>query len=492
MIHSALRRFASGPRPTNREGQRGQTLVLFAILLVVILGGAGLLVDGGMAWANRRQAQAAADLAALAAAKSIAEGGFQCNATGLALAQSAANSVAGFNGFSNVTVEYPATGGNHTGCNYVRVTVSRSMSTTFSRVMGQNTWTPQASATAMAMRTQGAAAANCTFCSLNSTSANHTLLVQLGSTLIVDGDIYVNSGNGRNSNDPNSSVKLKDWYVNGDAFDIFGTGGRITAQRISVVGGWETHDGGIAQAATATCPANQRPDPLAYGPLGITSNVCILQEPLADPLANYPPPVYADYPVMRTSNLKIGGSTVTTISPGIYIGGIKMEGNAVVTMLPGIYYLAGGSGFEVSQNASVNGTGVMIYSGSPNNKTGSAGPVDIETTGTVVLSPPTSGTYAGMTIFMERLSNDDITIKPNNTAQCATTAASGQPQGCLGGISGSIYGANKDTTAIIKAAGTANLQVLTGKLLVQNGATARFTFNAAGFAGGSTLIQLSE
>ena len=62
-------------RDTEREGQRGQALVLFAILLVVILGGAGLLVDGGMAWANRRQAQAAADLAVLAAAKAIAEGG---------------------------------------------------------------------------------------------------------------------------------------------------------------------------------------------------------------------------------------------------------------------------------------------------------------------------------------------------------------------------------------------------------------------------------
>ena len=206
-------------RDTEREGQRGQALVLFAILLVVILGGAGLLVDGGMAWANRRQAQAAADLAVLAAAKAIAEGGFQCNASGLAVAQAAATSVAGFNGFSSVNVEYPATGGSHTGCNYVRVTVSRTMATTFSRVLGQNTWTPQASATAMAIRSQGAAAANCTFCSLNSTHANHTLLVQLGSTLIVDGDIYVNSSNGSAGGDPTSAVKLKDWYVGGDAFE---------------------------------------------------------------------------------------------------------------------------------------------------------------------------------------------------------------------------------------------------------------------------------
>ncbi|MEA2677155.1 MAG: hypothetical protein QOJ81_1296 [Chloroflexota bacterium] len=475
-----------------RDGQRGQALVLFALLLVVIIGGAGLLVDGGMAWANRRQAQAAADLAAIAAAKAIADAGFACNAAGLAVAQTAATTVAGFNGFSTVNVEYPATGGSHTGCNYVRVTVSRSMATTFSRVMGQNTWTPSASATASALRTQGAAAANCTFCSLNSTHSNHTLLVQLGSTLIVDGDIYVNSGNGSVASDPTSSVKLKDWYVGGDAFDIFGTGGRITAQHISVVGGWETHDNGIAQATSASCAAIDRPDPLAYPGLGIVSNVCIRQPVLADPLANYPVPVYADFPVIRTSNLHVGGSTVTTIQPGIYVGGIRIDGNAVVTMAPGMYYLAGGTGFEVAQNGSVSGVGVTIYSGPQSGHTGNAGPVDIETTGTVILSPPTVGQWAGMTIFVERLSNDDITIKPNNVAQCATVAASGQPQGCLGGISGTIYGANKDTTAIIKAAGTANLQILTGKLLVQNGATARFTFNSSGFAGGSTVIQLAE
>ena len=43
---------------------------------------------------------------------------------------------------------------------------------------------------------------------------------------------------------------------------------------------------------------------------------------------------------------------------------------------------------------------------------------------------------------------------------------------------------------IVKAAGTANLQVLSGRLLVQNGSTAHFTYNSAGFAAASTTIQL--
>lgn len=474
-------------------GQRGQALVLFALLLVVILGAAGLLVDGGMAWANRRQAQAAADLAAIAAAKAIAESGFQCNAVGLASAQAAATSVAGFNGFSNVTVEYPASTGNHTGCSYVRVTVSRNMATTFSRVMGQNTWTPQASAVGAVMRVQGAAVANCTFCSLNSTDDNHTLLVQLGSTLIVDGDIYVNSSNGNNSNDPNSAVKLKDWYVGGDGFDIFGAGGRIIAQRISVVGGWETHDGGIASAAEASCPVEQRPDPLAYAKLNppLVSNVCIHQPPLADPLANFPAPNYSDYPVRSTHKASYAGSSTYTIEPGIYIKGISISGNAVVHMNPGVYYMAGGA-FEVKANATVIGNGVMIFAGSESGKSGRAADIEIDTTGRVILTPATSGVFTGMTMFMERASDQDITIDPNNIAQCATTAVPGQTQGCIGGISGTIYAPGSDSLVTIKASGTANLQIISGRLLVNNGATARFTFNSLGFASSSTVISLIE
>lgn len=472
------------PRP-RREGEKGQALVLFAVLLIGVLGAAGLLVDGGMAWANRREAQSAADLASLAAAKAITDAGAGCNAAGQAVAQAAATAVATFNGFTTVTTEYPATSGTRTGCLYVRVSVSRTMGTTFSRVLGQTEWTPAASATASMIKTQSAASANCTFCSLNSSHANHTLLIQLGSTLIVDGDIYVNSGNGQAGGDPSSAVKLKDWYVGGDAFDIFGTGGRIQATNISVVGGWETHDNGIAVAAQAACPVGQRPDPPAYGPLGLTSNVCIRQPILADPLGFLPIPTYSSLPTRSTKQAHYGGSTIATINPGVYVGGVKIDGTAKVTMNPGVYVMATG-GFIVAQGGSVNGAGVTIYSGSQNGKTGAAGDVDIETTGTVVLTPPLTGTSTGMTIFMERGSASDVIIQPNNAAQCASAG------GCIGGISGSIYAANQNSTAIIKAAGTANLQVIAGKLLVVNGATARFTFDAAGFAGTTTTITLAE
>ncbi len=58
-----------GARP--RRGQRGQILVLFAVMLTVMVLLIGLVVDGGTAFANRRDAQNDADLAAMAGTKIV-------------------------------------------------------------------------------------------------------------------------------------------------------------------------------------------------------------------------------------------------------------------------------------------------------------------------------------------------------------------------------------------------------------------------------------
>ena len=54
-----------------RRSEHGQLIVVFALALFAILAMAGLLVDGGRAWSDKRLAQNAVDMAALAAAKAI-------------------------------------------------------------------------------------------------------------------------------------------------------------------------------------------------------------------------------------------------------------------------------------------------------------------------------------------------------------------------------------------------------------------------------------
>jgi len=53
---------------SHRERERGQIVVIFALALVAIIAMVGLVLDGGSAFAQRRDEQSAADLAALAAA----------------------------------------------------------------------------------------------------------------------------------------------------------------------------------------------------------------------------------------------------------------------------------------------------------------------------------------------------------------------------------------------------------------------------------------
>ncbi len=56
-----------------RDPQRGQALTLFALALTAIVLGAAVVVDGGYAYAQRRQAQNAADFAAMAGTRIIGQ-----------------------------------------------------------------------------------------------------------------------------------------------------------------------------------------------------------------------------------------------------------------------------------------------------------------------------------------------------------------------------------------------------------------------------------
>ena len=71
-----------------KNSERGQALIVIAIVLVVLAGIIGLAIDGGNVFLDRRKAQNAADAAALAAALARVRGGQ--NPTVVALAAVAA------------------------------------------------------------------------------------------------------------------------------------------------------------------------------------------------------------------------------------------------------------------------------------------------------------------------------------------------------------------------------------------------------------------
>jgi hypothetical protein len=129
--------------------------------------------------------------------------------------------------------------------------------------------------------------------------------------------------------------------------------------------------------------------------------------PAADPLAALPPPSFSAYPVQSASALNVNGTV--TLQPGVYVGGIAIAGGNV-TLQPGIYLMNGG-GFKIN-NGTVNGAGVMIYNGADSTHT--AGVISIAGGATVNLSPPTSGTYAGVTLFQDRQNTQKMVITANH------------------------------------------------------------------------------
>jgi hypothetical protein len=74
-----------------RSKENGQILIIIALGLVVLLGFTSLAIDGGMIYADRRQAQNIADAASLAGALAKANGGTDAEAVQAALTVIAAN-----------------------------------------------------------------------------------------------------------------------------------------------------------------------------------------------------------------------------------------------------------------------------------------------------------------------------------------------------------------------------------------------------------------
>ncbi len=126
-----------------RRNERGQALVMFAILATVILGGLALVIDVGQMYMARRQLQSVADLAALAGAQSLPGNAVQ-GAYDYAVKNRvdpgvpAANHVWLPNEANGVLrIDWPPIEGNHVGdSKFVAVQVKRSVPALFSFVFG--------------------------------------------------------------------------------------------------------------------------------------------------------------------------------------------------------------------------------------------------------------------------------------------------------------------------------------------------------------------
>jgi hypothetical protein len=123
-------------------------------------------------------------------------------------------------------------------------------------------------------------------------------------------------------------------------------------------------------------------------------------DPVQDPLVDLAAPDSKNCTFKTATKI----STTTTLSPGVYCGGIELTGQANVTLKPGIYVLKGG-GLTLKGGTTLTGDGVMFYNTGP-----SYGPFDFGSGAIAKLTAPTTGDYAGILFFTDRT----ITSKKDN------------------------------------------------------------------------------
>jgi Putative Flp pilus-assembly TadE/G-like len=144
-----------------RDGERGQALPLFVLMLIALMAGTGLVVDVGGAWAQERSQQKASDVSALAAATQEANGGTRQEIIDTAIASAVAN---GYQA-GEVDVNIPPTTGKYgpggsgysaNDCSspalypcWVEVVITKPHNNFFAGIIGQGSWDVSARAVAV-------------------------------------------------------------------------------------------------------------------------------------------------------------------------------------------------------------------------------------------------------------------------------------------------------------------------------------------------------
>lgn len=315
----------------SRETRRtGAVLVLVAILIPVLLGAVGLVIDAGLLTAAHRQARNAADAAVLSAAVDLMRGRSPTTATATATAF-----VHSYNGLpaATVTLQSPPLSGPYVGQpRYVEVTVSNPVRTWLIHILGVDA----------AQRVRARAVAGYELVSPAARiialdpDARPGLSISGGGSVITNGTIMVNSTGG--------GVDEFGAPINNGSSGYAATvsnNGTFRAQSIQVAGG-------------VNSPSSFKPFDA-----NLTTSPLVTRAPMmSDPFLDLPPPTTANEanPTVWPAVNVTGGSTVT-LHPGIYPSISISSGN--VTFQPGMYIIKGGD-LKITED-NVTADGVMFY-----------------------------------------------------------------------------------------------------------------------------------
>ena len=325
----------------------GGVMVYTGIILPVLFGVAGLSVDVGFWYSNKRLVQSVADAAALGGALEVKRIGDTSNLT------TAATEYATENGYDSskdiLTINSPPLSGPFAGVdNAVEVIVDRLVPSFLSAIIfdGQVTVSGRAVATS-------ATADTCVW-ALNPTESG---------VVKVSGNAQVNMNCGimANSNSPNAIQQ------NGASC--------INAASVLSVGG-----------ASGGC-INPPPETTNY---------------VTDPMSNVDAPLWGGCD--HNNQIKVKNNETVDLGPGVYCNKITVQNGGAVNFAPGLYVL---NGAALTIHGEVNGTDVQFYL---TENTGQNDNITINAGANVNLSAPdyAADLPAGVLFYQDRNSTAGI------------------------------------------------------------------------------------
>jgi hypothetical protein len=335
-----------------KRSESGQTLILTAAMLPLLIGVTGLAVDVGMLYHHKRRMQTAVDAAAMAGGGEMMRNRF----SQIVSSGRAGSTTNGFThgGSTTVNVYHPPITGFYVGnVRFVEAQITQPSPTYFMQIFGWD----EVNIVARAVAGAGANGEYCFY--VLDPSMDDAFHAGSNADLNANCGVMVNSNSSRAMRTSSNSS--------------------VTASHVSVTGNYRMDGGLITPTPDIDVPA--APDPLAY-----------LQ----------PPSVGA----CDHTNFHVNSGTVTA-SPGVYCKGIKVNAGARVILDPGMYVLLGG-GLELQSGAKLEGNGVTFFitagTGNP------YGTVSFQSGSQVELKAPTTGPYSGILFYQ-----DPNAGSPNNT-----------------------------------------------------------------------------
>ena len=361
------------------DGESGQAVVLFAIMMLALLFAVGLAIDAGQLYSAKRAQQEAADAAAFAGAVVLYQQGSGLDAI------AAARTDALTNGYSSgaclltaagpctdaatqttVTVYWPPISGAYVGNNYhVEVEITRQVKT--SLVPAEAAFNP--------VRARGVAGSE----PLNNGYA--IMALDRGNTC------------GAFNTESNGSVQL---YGGGILVNS-------TCQSYAALNDQET-----SGPCANNCFYVQSPYPLDvngnatghWTDLGITVNSNHPQ--VSDPFAGFPKPSVTGLPVCNSLAACQDGAGNQI--PGVYTVNLGGQGNTDMVLNPGIYILK--AGMNTAGNNNVSGSNVFIYNTYSNYPAApgvspNCSQVNLQGNAVSTLTAQTTGTWANLLVYQD-------------------------------------------------------------------------------------------